>query len=131
MLCFAEIDHKRHGWQAEQAEQVDADRQTCDIGNEYHPAVAFATVGLLTPFQDSIEHQGRQKTRKGIYLCLHGGEPERVTESIGQSPYKAAGLNADCFHNGEMTVCGANQLSGEVGNGEKQEEDAPGTQQGR
>ena len=81
-ILFIVID-QHEGREAEQVEQVDADGQTRQIGDEHQPAVAVRLVGTVFPFQDEPEHHGREQRRVGIHFALDGAEPERVGERVG------------------------------------------------
>ena len=126
-----EIDHKRHGGQTKQAEQMDSYGKSRDIGYENNPPVTLRTVGLFFPFQNQPKHQGCQKTGEGINLCFDGREPEGVAESIGQCSHCSTAFYTDDIRHGEAFSRRADESLGEVCNGKKQEEDAARTQEGR
>ena len=102
--------------------------QACDIGYQHHPPVGARLVGIVTPFQNQPEHQSRQETGKGVYLCLDSREPEGVAEGIGQSTHHTTSLNGDGVCHSHTVKSRADEFSGKVGDGKEQEEDAACTQ---
>ena len=52
--------HQHDGGQTEQVEQVHADAQSGHVEDEYQPTVGVGLVGVVFPFQDEPEHDGRE-----------------------------------------------------------------------
>ena len=120
---LAVVEHQHDGGDAEQVEQVHADRQTCHVGDEHQPAVAVGLVGFVFPFQDEPEHHGSEGGGVGIDLTLYGTEPEGVAEGVDQGTHESGCLNGDEFRGGQFTPVAQDEFAGEVGNRPEQEQD--------
>ena len=58
---FLVVVYQYDGGQAEQVQQVHADTQTGQVGNENQPAVTVRLVGNVLPFQYEPEYDGSEQ----------------------------------------------------------------------
>ena len=85
VFVLAVVVHEDEGRDGEEVEQVYADAEAHQEGDEHNPAVGVRLIGLLVPLAHSPENEGREEGRHGINLALHRAEPERIGEAISQS----------------------------------------------
>ena len=124
-----ETEDQHHGRNAQQIEQMHANGKSDKIGNENDPTAGTCAIGLFLPLQHEPEDHSREKTGIGIDLGFGGGEPEGVTEGIGQHAHHTAGF----YQQNTLTSVGSvrhNQFAGKVCNGPEEEKDAAGTEEG-
>ena len=124
-----ETEDQHHGRNAQQIEQMHANGKSDKIGNENEPTAGTCAIGLFLPLQHEPEDHSREKTGIGIDLGFGGGEPEGVTEGIGQRTHHTARL----YQKNTLTSVGSvrhNQLAGKVCNGPEEEKDAACTEEG-
>ena len=123
---LAVAEHQYDGRDAEQVEQVDADTQARHVADEDEPAVAVGLVGVVLPFQDEPEDDGRERRRVGVDLTFDGRKPERVAESVDQRAHQSRGFDGNELAQVHLTPVLQNQLSGEMGDAPEQKEDGGG-----
>ena len=75
------VDEDQRG-DAEQVEDVYADREAHQVGDQHDPARGVGFVGLLLPFEHQPHDQRREHRREGVDLALVGREPEGVGEGV-------------------------------------------------
>ena len=78
------VIYQYDGRDAKQVEQVDTNTQTSHIGDEHEPSVAMRFVGVVFPLQYQPENDCCEGRREGIYLTLHGREPEGIAEGVDE-----------------------------------------------
>ena len=121
---FLIIVHQHDGGQTEQVQQVDADAEARQIGNQDEPAVGVWLVGHVFPLQDEPEHDGGEQRRERIYLALDGREPERVAERVGQRAHYAATHDGGHLSAGDVVFVLHYQLAHQVRDAPEEEQDA-------
>ena len=121
---FFVVIYQHDGGQAKQVQQVNADAEARQVGDEHQPAVAVRLVGHVLPLQDQPEHHGGEQRREGIYLALHGREPERVAERIGQRAHQSAAHHGDELGGRDVCFIPDDQLADQVRDGPEEEQDA-------
>ena len=141
---LAVVVHEHEGRDGKEVQQVYADAQAHQEGDEHNPAVGVGFIGLLVPLAHGPEDQGREEGRHGIHFSLHGAEPEGVGEAVSQSTHRARG--EDRYRTPDRQPVGAgcdgsirhprpdrgshNHPSGKEHDGEIQQEDGEGAQDG-
>ena len=121
---FLIVIYQHDGGQAEQVQQVDADAEARQVGNQDEPAVGVWLVGHVFPLQDEPEHDGGEQRRERIYLALDGREPERVAERVGQRTHYAATHDGGHLSAGDVVFVLHYQLAHQVRDAPEQEQDA-------
>ena len=104
ILAFAVVIHEDDGRDGQQVQQVHADGQAHQEGDEHDPAVGIPFVGLVVPAGDGPEHQGGEQGRHGVNLSFNGREPERVGEAVGEGAYGSAAENGQGLSGGVPSV---------------------------
>ncbi len=72
VFTFAIVIHEDDGRDGQQVQQVHADGQAHQEGDEHDPAVGIPFVGLVVPPGDGPEHQGGEQGGHGIDLTFYG-----------------------------------------------------------
>ena len=122
------VDEDQRG-DAEQVEDVHADRESHQVGDQHDPARGVGFVGLLLPFEHQPHDQRREHRRERVDLALDGREPERVGEGVGQGPDGSGAQDGPCVGGGELRAVARHQTPCQVGDGPEQEQDAEGAGQ--
>ena len=125
----AVVPHQDDGRHAEQIEQVNADGETRDIGDEHQPAVAVGLVGMVFPLQYQPEHDGGEGRRIGIYLAFYGRVPEGVAKRIDQRAHQSGSLDGDEFLHRHLAPVFQDEFPREVCDGPEEEHDTRGGEQ--
>ena len=121
---FLIIIDKHDGREAEQVEQVHADAEAGQVGDEHQPAVAVRLVGDVLPFEDEPEDHCREQRGEGVDFALDGREPERVAERIGQGSHQAAAHDDRGLGGGDARLVRGHQLAYQVCDRPEEEQDA-------
>ena len=119
-------DKRRDG---QQVEDVHADRQPHQVGDQHDPAQAVGLVGLLLPFEHEPHDQRREHRRQGVDLAFDGREPERVGEGVGQRAHRARPEDGPCAGGGQFGAVARHEAPRQMGDGPEEEEDAEGAGQ--
>ena len=127
---FLIVIHQRNGRDTQQVQQVDADTQAHQVGDQHDPTVGVRTVGGLLPLQDEPEHRGGEQRRIGVHLALHGAEPERIAERIRQSAHQAATHDGDQLSRRDLRAVFHHDLAGQVRDAPEQEQDRQAAEEG-
>ena len=106
-----------------QVQQMHADRQARQIGNQNQPTVAMRLCRTVFPFQYQPEYHGGEKAGVCVYLALDGAEPEGIAPRISQRAYQSRPHDGDKLSGGHVFFFGANQLLGKVRDAPEQEKD--------
>lgn len=77
-------------------------RQPDDVGNQHQPLVGVWLVRVILPLEDQPEDQGGQHGGERVDFALHGREPERVGEGVGQRSHDTTADNRDGLPNGQL-----------------------------
>ena len=125
---LAVVVHEHEGRDGKEVQQVYADAQAHQEGDEHNPAVGVGFIGLLVPPAHGPEDQGREEGRHGIHFSLHGAEPEGVGEAVRQRANGAGG--EDCYRLPRPHRGSHNHPPGKEHDGEIQQEDGEGAQDG-
>ncbi len=128
VLVLPVIVHEHESRDGEEVQEVDADGKAHQEGDQDDPAVRMGLVGLFVPLAHGPEDQGRHERRHRIDLALHGGEPKRVGEGIGQGAHGAGTEDRDRLRQGIAFLPGLDQPLGEEDRRQIQEEDGEGRQ---
>ena len=94
-LVTTEVINHHNRRYSQQVQQVYANTQTHQIGNQYQPTVTSFFICLFVPFQNQPEHHSRKQRRRSIYLTFYRRKPESVRKCIGQSTYCTGTQNGD------------------------------------
>ncbi|OPZ66939.1 MAG: hypothetical protein BWY83_02745 [bacterium ADurb.Bin478] len=86
----SEIDDERDGGQRQDHQQVDADGQTDQIGDDQKIAVRIGFIGFLQPNQNQPDDGGGEQGADGIDFGFHGVEPQGIGKSKGQTAQQSA-----------------------------------------
>ncbi len=128
---LAVVEHQCDSRDAQQVEQVHAQRHAKHVGNQDEPAVAAGLVGVVFPLECQPEHQGGAERREGIDLGLHSREPERVAPGVGQGTGDATAHNHQVLRQREIpVVIGFHQSSHQMRDGPEQQQDGCRAEQG-
>ena len=125
------VVNQHHGGDTEQIEQVDADRQTHQIGNQHQPAVGTGLVGVVLPLQYQPEYQRSEERRESIHLTLNSAEPERIAEGINQRTYHARTKDSYHLHSRLDLALLTDEATQQMGDSPEQEQYATSAEQGR
>ena len=130
-FVLAVIEHEDEGGDGEQVQQVYADAEAHEEGDEHNPAVGMGLVGLFVPLAHGPEDEGGEEGAHGIHFALHGAEPEGVGKAVCQGAHGAGAQ--DCCRTGNAVFPvgpGHDEPLGEKDDGQVQQEDGEGTQEG-
>ena len=128
---FAEIIHQHDGRDGEQVEQVHADGQAHEVGNEDEPAVRARLVGSPFPPQYQPEHDGGEKRRVGVHFAFDRREPERVRKRVGQRAHHARAQHGDDVARRVVVLTLQQHFARQVRDGPEKEKDGQRTEDGR
>ena len=126
---FAEIvdvDQCRNG---QQIEDVNADRESHEVGDQDQPPRCVGFVGLVFPFEHEPHHERREHRREGVDLALVGREPEGVGEGVGQRADGARTQYGPHVGVGQLAALRRVDAAAEVGDRPEHEQDAEGARQ--
>ena len=120
------VDDEPDGREGQQVQEVHADGEAYEVGNQHDPAVRV-DVGhrvfvLLVPLQDAPEDQGGEERRHGVDLALDGGEPEGVGEGVGQRGHEGGAEDGDEARGVELAPSG-DELAGQAHDAEVEQHD--------
>ena len=121
--------HQHDGGDAEQVQQMNADRQAGHIGDEYQPTVAVRLIGVVFPFQDEPEYDGRESRTIGVNLTFDSREPECVRERVNQGAHQSAGFNGNQLGRCQLAPVFQDKLTREMRDCPKEEQDGGGREQ--
>ena len=130
ILHLAVVEDEHEGRQAEQVEQMHADAETREVGDEDEPAVAARLVGMVFPLEHQPEDDGSEQAAVGIDLSLYCAEPEGVAEGIDQCAGQCTGLHRDELCQGLHPAVLAHELACQVTDAPEEEHDAGCTEEG-
>ena len=123
VLTLTVVVHKHDGRDDQQVQQVHADAQAHQEGDQHDPAQGVRLVGAVVPDRHQPEHHGGEERRHRVDLTLDGREPEGVGEGINQAAHEAGAEDGDGLPRAVATVSGrAHQALGQPDNGQIQEE---------
>ena len=128
---FAEVVDEDQRGDREQVEQVDADREAHQVGDQHQPAVGVRLVGHLLPFEHGPQHHGREERREGIDLALDGREPEGVGERVGEGAHQTGSHDGPRAGYGQLLPLPGDEPPAEVGDAPEEEQDGEGAGQCR
>ena len=122
------IVNKHERRQAEEVEQVHADAEAREVGDEDEPAVGVWLVGVVLPLQHQPEHQGGEQRAVSIDLAFHSRVPEGVAPAVGQRARHGGGFYGDELRQRLHPSVLAEEFASQVGDGPIKEHDAQGAQ---
>ncbi len=74
-----------------------ANRESHDIKNDEHIAIRLWRVGVIHPFQNEPDHNGRKKHRTGIDFRFDRVEPLAIRKRKRQRPDNAGGIHRNAI----------------------------------
>ena len=129
LLGLAEVVDEGQRRDGEQVEDVHADREAHQVGDQHDPARGVGLVGLLLPFEHEPHDQRREHRREGVDLALDGREPEGVGEGVGQGADGSGSEHGPRPGVGQLRTTAGHQTPRQVCDGPEEEEDAEGAGQ--
>ena len=130
-FVFAEIDHQHHGGQRQQVQQVHADGEPHQVGDQDQPAVGAVFVRHLFPFEDGPEDQGGEEGGHGIDLALNRREPEGVRKGVGGGTDQCAAKDGDQLRHAQLFARLLCKAFGEERDAPEKEHDGQAAAKGR
>lgn len=128
-VVLAEVVDEDQRGDGQQVEDMHADREPHQVGDQDDPACGPGPVGLLLPLEHEPYHQRREHRREGVDLALDGREPEGVGEGVGQRSHGACAQRGDGPRQGELAAAARDETARQVGDRPEEEEDAEGARQ--
>ena len=128
-LVFTEIVDVNQCRNGQQVEDMDADRESHQVGDQDQPPRCVGFVGLILPFEHQPHDERREHRREGVNLAFDGREPESVGEGIGQRADGASAQHGPSIGIGQFASLRRVDAASEVGDRPEHEEDAEGTGQ--
>ena len=107
----------------QQVQQVNADGESRQIGDQYDPAVRVRLVGHVLPFEDRPENECREHRRQRVYLSLDGREPERIGERVGSRSDESGSEYRDRLRQSQLVAAFAHRAPGQMRDRPEQEHD--------
>ena len=129
LLGLAEVVDEGQRRDGEQVEDVHADREAHQVGDQHDPARGVGLVGLLLPFEHEPHDQCREHRREGVDLALDGREPEGVGEGVGQGADGSGSEHGPRPGVGQLRTAAGHQTPRQGRDGPEEEEDAEGAGQ--
>ena len=127
VLALAVEEHEHQGRDGQQVQQVHADAQAHQEGDEHDPAQGVRLVGAVVPHCHQPEYDGREQRGHRVDLGLDGREPEGVGEGVDQGAHEAGAEDGDGLRQAIAAVGGrAHQALGQPDDGQVQEKDRRG-----
>ena len=123
-IVTAEIIHEYDSRNGKQVQEVYANGEAHQIGNENEPTVRTFFVGQFIPFQDSPKHDSRKQRRRRIHLALYCREPERIGEGISQRAHNARTEDGNSL--GKRHILAREKLTSQSRNRPKEKQDSEG-----
>ena len=124
LLCGAEVVDEDECRDGQQVQDVHADREPHEVGDQHDPPCRAGRVGLLLPFEHEPHHQRREKRRQGVDLAFDGREPEGVGEGVGQCAHESRAEHRPYVGLRGLGAFAAAEAHAQVGDGPEKKEDA-------
>ena len=129
ILNLSVVEYEHESRQAEQVQQVNADAQASQVGDEDEPAVASRLVCMVFPLEHQPEDDSREEATVGIHLAFYCAEPEGVAEGIDQRTCQCTCLDRDELSQVLHFSVLANQLACQMADAPEEEHDTCGAEE--
>ena len=97
LSCLLVVEDEHQSRQTQKVEQVHADGEAGEIGNEDEISVRAGLVGMVFPFEHHPKHDCREERGVGIDFTLNGREPEGVGEAVDECTGESGSLYGDAL----------------------------------